>query len=141
MSCYWQCNPLFLINTKKIEQNRCADFIIQVTGLDKTSLYHDCPWIKANKITDLNPKSTSFFFIGHFFIQTHFHIVLCAFCSSCILVDMTRSLVDEDGSRYLFTCASHMNRTVLPFNHVPRETTDTVHFETTVWFDCTNNSS
>ncbi|CIV47414.1 Uncharacterised protein [Streptococcus pneumoniae] len=69
-----------------------------MTRLDKTCISHNSSWIEADKITDLNPKSTSFFFIAYFYIQTHFHIVLRALCSSCILVDMARSLVDEDGS-------------------------------------------
>ncbi|CIV47435.1 Uncharacterised protein [Streptococcus pneumoniae] len=34
-----------------------------------------------------------------------------------------------------------MNGTVFTFNHVPRKTTDTVQFKTTIWFDSTNNST
>ena len=41
----------------------------------------------------------------------------------------------------VLTCASHMNRTVLSLNHVPRETTDTIQFETAIWFDSTDNST
>nr|VNP91857.1 Uncharacterised protein [Streptococcus pneumoniae] len=136
-----QVDSLFFINSKEIEQNCCADFVVQVTGLDKTSLCHDSTWIKADKITDLDAQGTRFFFIGHFFIQTHFHIVLSAFSSSCIFVDMARCLVDEDRSRYRFTCTSYMNSTVFSLNHVPRKTTDTVQFETTIWLDCTHNGS
>ena len=141
MSCYWQLNSLLLINTKKIEQNCRANLVIQVARLDKTSLCHNSSRVKADKITDLNAHGAGFFFIGHFCIQTHFHIVLRTFCSSCILVDMTRSLMDEDGPRYRFTCASHMNGTVFSLNHVPRKTTDPVQFETSIRFDSTYNGS
>ena len=98
MGRYWQYNLLFLINTKQVKQNRCADLVIQVARLDKARLCHDGSWVKTDKITDLNPQGTSFFFIGYFASKRTSILSCVRSAVPASLVDMARSLVDEDGS-------------------------------------------
>ena len=112
-----------------------------MTRFDETGVCHNGPGIKADKITYFNAKSTGFFFVAHFFIQTDLHIVLGPLDSPRILIDMARSLMDQNRPRMGLSGISHMDRTIFPFNHIPWETTDTVQLEAAICFHCADNSS
>ena len=141
VSRYWKGHSFFFVDAEKVEQDSSADLIVQVTRLDKARICDDSPSIKTDKISNFDPQVTRFFFIGHFFIQAHFHIVLGPLHSSRILVDMARGLVDKDSTRMCLSCIGHMDGTVFPFDHIPREATDTIQLETAIWFHGTDNSS
>ena len=126
VSRHWKGHAFFLVDAKEVKQDGSADLVIQVTRLDKARICDDGPSIKADKVSHFNPQVTGFFFRGHFFIQAHFHIILGPLHCSRILVDMARGLVDKDSTGVGLTSIGHMDRTVFPFNHVPRETTNTV---------------
>ena len=111
-----------------------------MTRFNKASICHNGPGIKADKITHFNTKGTGFFLIGHFFIQTDFHIVLGPLDSPRLLVDVARSLMDQNRTRMGLSGISHMDRTIFPFNHIPRETTDTVQLEAAICFHSADNS-
>ena len=34
------------------------------------------------------------------------------------------------------SCIGHMDGTIFPFDHIPREATDTIQLETAIWLNC-----
>ena len=141
VSRYWKGHAFFLIDAQEVEQDSSADLVIQVTRLDKACIRDNGPSIKADKVSHFNPQVTRFFFIGYFFIQAHFHIVLSPLHSSRILVDVARGLVNKDSTRVGLTSIGYMNGTVFPFDHVPRKATDAIQFETPIWLHCPHDRS
>ncbi len=109
-----------LLYTQKIRENRAAS----PCHLD------DEIWIKPVSVTMVRGSKrqiTHFnagrheFFHWLLFIQTDFHIVLSPSLTVLVLVDVARSLMDQTYQPVLLVLAGPYN--LLPFNHIPRETT------------------
>ncbi len=86
--------------------------------LDKASFCLASSRVKeADKITDLNAHGAVLF---HWSLLHPKRTSILSCVRSAVPASLdVRSLMDEDGPRYRFTCASHIDRTVLTFNHVP----------------------
>ena len=54
MSRHWQLNIFLFINAQKIEQNSCADLVVEKAGLDEACLSNRGTRVEGNKITDFD---------------------------------------------------------------------------------------
>ncbi len=92
-----------------MKQDRRGYLIIQVTTFDKASFCHDGTRIKGDKISDFNTQGPRLVRIGHFFVQTNFHVGLIALSGTGIPIDMDRGLVHENGTCKGLTILGTMN--------------------------------